>query len=199
MARSPRPIRSAEAYAKLSSRQRDTYDRVLAAAREMRRGSSARAAAKRAGTTQRTMKRYLGADMQRTPNGRYKLRRDRAYRRMEMLTNTSPMAIEVSRRDASIVGRHWNAVRLYLETGDTGRKALRDNQEALSEFLKVLANATSYGIYAEMRRRELADKRKERITVHGKDKPLTWRPRRPRPPGATAFRRWPRALPRPPG
>lgn len=139
MARSRRPIRSAEAYAKLTSRQRDTYDRVLAAARDLHRGSSARVAAKRAGTTQRTMKRYLGADMQRAPNGRYKLRRDRAYRRMEVLTNTGPIAIEVSRRDASIVGRHWNAVRLYLETGDSS---------ALSEFRGVVV-AGGYELEAD--------------------------------------------------
>lgn len=38
-------------------------------------------------------------------------------------------------------------------------------RERLDEFLKVLANSTSYGIYAEMIRHELADKRTVDVTV----------------------------------
>ncbi len=65
------------------------------------------------------MKRYLGADMQRGRGGRYRLRRDRAYRRMEVLTNSGPTPVQLGRRDASTVAKHWNAVRLYLETEHT--------------------------------------------------------------------------------
>ncbi len=51
------------------------------------------------------------------------------------------------------------------------RAAQRDlsqaGRERLSRFLKVLANATSYGIFAEMNRHELPSGEKERATVYG--------------------------------
>jgi hypothetical protein len=47
---------------------------------------------------------------------------------------------------------------------------LSDEDEAqLGGFLKMLINSTSYGIFAEMNRRELGSGKKERITVNGLD------------------------------
>ena len=47
---------------------------------------------------------------------------------------------------------------------------LSDEEEAqLGGFLKMLANSTSYGIFAEMNRRELGSGKKERVTGHGLD------------------------------
>jgi hypothetical protein len=108
-----RPVRSASSFAKLSSRQREAYERTLDAVRRMRRGESASSAASNAGTTTRTMRRYLGADLKRNEHGRLKLRRDRAYRRMAVFTTSGIRDIDVSRREASIVGSHWSAIAYY--------------------------------------------------------------------------------------
>jgi hypothetical protein len=56
----------------------------------------------------------------------------------------------------------------------------------LDKFLKVLANAASYGIYAEMQR--LESERKTRVTCHGIDaKPFECRVAHPDEPGAYCF------------
>lgn len=120
MARS-RPVRSASSFAKLSSRQREAYERTLDAVRRMRRGESASRAASDAGTTTRTMRRYLGADLKRSERGRLKLVRDRAYRRMSVFTASGVVDIDVSRREASIVGLHWSAIAYYGASQDDSR------------------------------------------------------------------------------
>jgi hypothetical protein len=54
--------------------------------------------------------------------------------------------------------------------------------------LKVLANATSYGIYAEMTRHELPNRRRDEITVYGsRDQPHTMKINSPEDPGEFAF------------
>lgn len=54
--------------------------------------------------------------------------------------------------------------------------------------LKVLANATSYGIYAQMTRHELAAGRTEQVTVYGRDdQPHTHPTPAPEDPGEFAF------------
>jgi hypothetical protein len=67
------------------------------------------------------------------------------------------------------------------------RKGLRPGEAVLSESLKVTANSTSYGIYAEMRRRELPGRQRERITVHGKDDPFEADTHTPETPGPYCF------------
>jgi hypothetical protein len=117
-----RPIRTASSFARLTSTQREAYERTLTAIGQMRHGESATAAARTAGTTTRTMRRYLGADLKRTERGRLKLRRDRAYRRMAVLTTSGVQDVEVGRREASIVGSHWSAIAHYgasLERDDS--------------------------------------------------------------------------------
>jgi hypothetical protein len=116
-----RPIRSASSFAKLTSRQREAYERTLDAIRRMRRGESASRAAKNAGTTTRAMRRYLGADLKRTARGRLKLTRDRAYRRMSVFTTSGVVDVDVSRREASIVGSHWSAIAYYGASQDDPR------------------------------------------------------------------------------
>jgi hypothetical protein len=116
-----RPVRSASSFAKLTSRQREAYERTLDGVRRMRRGESATQAASSAGTTTRTMRRYLGADLKRDKRGRLKLRRDRAYRRMEVFTTSGKLPLDVSRREASIVGSHWSAIAYYGASQDDSR------------------------------------------------------------------------------
>ncbi len=75
------------------------------------------------------------------------------------------------------------------------RKTLPD-KDPLGEFLKVLANSTSYGIFAEMNRQEPGKGKKARVTVHGLDvKAFVTEVTGPEEPGATAFHRWLRSSP----
>lgn len=62
-----------------------------------------------------------------------------------------------------------------------------DEQTWRSKGLKVLANATSYGIYAQMTRRELPERQRERVLVHGLGEPFTDRVSAAEDPGEYAF------------
>jgi hypothetical protein len=54
--------------------------------------------------------------------------------------------------------------------------------------LKVIANSTSYGIYAQMTRRELGPDLTEQLSVYGcRDEPHTWAVAAPEEPGEYAF------------
>ena len=70
------------------------------------------------------------------------------------------------------------------------RNSLPDRKgrnKRLSDFLKVLANATSYGIFAEMIRHELPSREKVDVTVHGLEAPYQWPVAAPEEPGKFAF------------
>jgi hypothetical protein len=117
MARRSAAVRTARQFAALSGRQRAAYERTVEARRYMRAGDSLSVAARRAGTSPRTVKRYAGSDLGKRGR-RWRVTRDRAYRPMRVLTNTGVEVVDTSRRDASTVGRHWSAVGHYLEHGD---------------------------------------------------------------------------------
>jgi hypothetical protein len=66
--------------------------------------------------------------------------------------------------------------------------AAKAGDDRTSKGLKTLANATSYGIYAQMTRRELGGNRKEPVTVYGlHDQPHTHKVTSPEEPGEYAF------------
>lgn len=117
MAHPSRAVRTARQFAALSSRQRAAYERTVEARRHMRAGDSLTAAARRAGTSTRTVKRYAGSDLGKRGR-RWRIARDRAYRPMRVLTNTGVEVVDASRRDASTIGRHWGAVGRYLQHND---------------------------------------------------------------------------------
>jgi hypothetical protein len=61
-------------------------------------------------------------------------------------------------------------------------------EERRAKSLKVIANSTSYGIYAQMTRRELGPGRTETVEVHGyRDEPHTWKVAAPEEPGEYSF------------
>jgi hypothetical protein len=63
-----------------------------------------------------------------------------------------------------------------------------DEEERRAKSLKVIANSTSYGIYAQMTRRELGPGRTETVNVHGyRDEPHTWAVSAPEEPGEYTF------------
>jgi hypothetical protein len=113
------PIRSAKTFAKLNGRQRETYQRTLDALSGMRRGQSLDLAAREAGTTPRTVRRYVGAAVKRQ-GSRYVLGRDRLVRpAMRVLSSGCVERVDgLGRRDSRIAGRHANALKRYLDTGD---------------------------------------------------------------------------------
>lgn len=79
--------------------------------------------------------------------------------------------------------RHVIELRKSLPAGLTP-----EDQERLGGFLKVLANSTSYGIFAEMNRQELGKGKKQRVTVHGLDaEPFETDVTGPEEPGAYCF------------
>jgi hypothetical protein len=62
------------------------------------------------------------------------------------------------------------------------------DEKRRAKALKVTASATSYGIYAQMTRRELGGGRTEPVTVYGfRDEPHTWSVSAPEEPGEYAF------------
>lgn len=66
--------------------------------------------------------------------------------------------------------------------------AQQANEEERSKGLKTLANATSYGIYVQMTRRELGPNRRETVTVYGHhDEPFKRSVANPEEPGEYAF------------
>jgi hypothetical protein len=63
-----------------------------------------------------------------------------------------------------------------------------DEEKRRAKSLKVIANSTSYGIYAQMTRRELGGGRTEPVTVHGyREEPHTWPVSAPEQPGEYSF------------
>ena len=84
-----------------------------------RKGLSLTQAAERVGTTRATVKRYAATALERR-GAAYRARGvDRAYREVAMLTEGGNQAVAVqSSRDASLIARHQNAVRAYVQTGD---------------------------------------------------------------------------------
>jgi hypothetical protein len=68
------------------------------------------------------------------------------------------------------------------------RHQLDDKNGPLGRFLKTFANGTSYGIYAEMIRRELASGQRQEVTVYGAaEEAFTAAVTAPEQPGADAF------------
>ncbi|MBB5156604.1 hypothetical protein [Saccharopolyspora phatthalungensis] len=55
----------------------------------------------------------------------------------------------------------------FFRTVVEQRQAVKDSDPTLAAFLKVLANAGSYGIFAQMDRQELATGQRTHVTVHG--------------------------------
>jgi hypothetical protein len=132
MPRRPALISGRKAWNALTSSGRIAYDRALDALAHMRSdGFSLTRASKEVGTTPATVKKYAGAALQRTPVGRLVAKpSDRFYRRMTVVTPNGPTLVEIrGSRTASMVGKHANAVRKFVETGDSSDlKAFRDKR-----------------------------------------------------------------------
>ncbi len=106
-----------------TEREAQARERALAGVARMRRnGSSLSAAAEAEGTRPSTVRRYAGSALrQERPGARY---RATAYDRIARTLNfpTPQGALPVTVRDsrtASRIAEHMNAVRIYVNTGDS--------------------------------------------------------------------------------
>jgi len=101
----------------LRERSLEARRRALEALSLMRdAGASMTQAARKAGTTPRTMKRYLGETLETEENGRYRARTsDRLIRRMRFMTEKGLIAVEVRHSStASRIASYSDAVNKYL-------------------------------------------------------------------------------------
>lgn len=112
-----------QAVEQLPPERRRARQRALEAVNIMcSKGSSLEAAASRAGTTPKTVKRYAKGALEKR-KGTYRPKKvDRALRSMTLLTPKGNKSIWVrTSRDASRIGRYNAAIRTYLEVGDYSR------------------------------------------------------------------------------
>lgn len=129
-----KPIRITRRFlAALSRAKEDAYYRVLDAIGISRREDiSPSKAAKRSGTTLKTMRKYAGGALEERSGRFYVKRSDRLLRRMRMLTPKGEVIVSTtSSRTATIIAEYNNALREYVLTGDTaeikrlGKKTIR--------------------------------------------------------------------------
>lgn len=117
-------VRSAEDYAALRPASRVAHERALDALARMRRqGMSLTDAARAAGTTRQNVTRHVGTAIKRDTRERYiATRSDLFYRRMIMETDSGSRIVEpATSRAASLIGKHYAAMRHFLVTGDSSR------------------------------------------------------------------------------
>jgi hypothetical protein len=105
-------------------------DRALDAISHMRsRGWSLREAARAAGTTPGTVKKYAPNALRRIEGDGYAATKsDRYARTLNFLSERGRVVVTVhDSRTASLIAKHWDAVDLYLKTGRTNRLARFQN------------------------------------------------------------------------
>src|SRR5438132_635163 len=115
-------VRSRRDLTALRPAEREARRRSLEVIRIMRReGRSLSRAAREAGTTPKTVRRYADGALEASSGKRVKARRaDRLLRVMNVLSTDGHLTVVVrGSREASLAAEHANAVRRYLG-GDTG-------------------------------------------------------------------------------
>lgn len=105
----------------LTRAKEDAYYRVLDAIGISRRENiSLTKAAKRSGTTLKTMRKYAGGAIEERSGRFYVKLSDRLPRRMRMLTPKGEVIVSTaSSRKATLIAEYNNALREYVLTGDT--------------------------------------------------------------------------------
>jgi hypothetical protein len=107
-----------------SKRSQDTWNRVVQAISRMRADHvSLFQAAHEFGVSPKEVVRLGGSALRKTPKGRYVARpTDDLLRVLSLPGKRGLREIAFNdSREASLVGRYWDAVRLYLQTGDASR------------------------------------------------------------------------------
>jgi hypothetical protein len=115
-----RKVSGPKSFQGLTPAQRQARSRALNAVAQMRAsGMSLTEAARHAGTTPATVHRYVAPALTSRGNRVVATGGDRLYRRMTVLTPQGRQEVDLrGSRVASLVGRHHDAVRRYIRTGD---------------------------------------------------------------------------------
>ena len=115
-----RAPRTADEFYGMSKRRRTQAIRSAQVASEVRRGVSFSQALKNNHIGRQTALRRGGSVFRKLPNGRYTAKSsDRLLRVLIVLTPEGKQEVVLrDSREASKVGKHWNAVQKYVETGD---------------------------------------------------------------------------------
>lgn len=112
---------SAAQYSKLSPVDQRRYDAALHVISTMRQKSiSLSAAGREHGVTPRAVKDFAGSALRKTSSGRFAPKGSDRLLRVLILPTHSGLA-EIAIRDsrsATTLGEYWNAVHVFLETGD---------------------------------------------------------------------------------
>ena len=128
----PHPIRTLTQLGRLTPREAETRGRALDALRHLRRNPSLSLtrAAKDADTTPGAVRRYGGSSLTKERGRVRATATDRLYRLLYVAIDTptqprgGPLGGEIidigirSSRTASAIGRHWDALWTYVESGD---------------------------------------------------------------------------------
>ncbi len=136
--RQARPIRSRQAYERLSRQERETQQRAAAAVATMKReGISLSEAARREHTTPNAVRKYAGHALERRGSRVVVRERYRLYREMRLLTPDGPVIVGVpDSATATLIAKHWNAVEHYRMMGDASQlrqfrgKSVRSEKQA---------------------------------------------------------------------
>jgi hypothetical protein len=112
---------SPERFFRQSKRFQDTWNRVVHAVSRMRGdGVSLQQAAREFGVPPKEVVRLGSSALRRNPSGRYVAKAEDDLLRVLSIPGTRGLreiAFDDS-REASVVGKYWDAVGLYLQTGD---------------------------------------------------------------------------------
>jgi hypothetical protein len=138
---------SPEHFFRQSRRFQDTWTRVVHAISRMRADHvSLQQAAREFGVSPREVVRLGGSALRRSPSGHYVAKaRDNLLRVLSLpgTRGLREIAFDDS-REASLVGKYWDAVGLYLQTGDESqlrqfrRKSVKDANGKRFELLTDL-------------------------------------------------------------
>jgi len=117
----PSPPRSTTQYLAMSARFQDVWNRVVGVISKMRsEKTSLQKASREAGISPTTVKKWSGPTLQKRANGRYAAKtRDHLLRVLMIPTPDGPREVGArGSRQATVLGKYWNAVHRYLQTGD---------------------------------------------------------------------------------
>jgi hypothetical protein len=113
--------RSAAQYFAQPKRKRESLQKAAHVLSAMRtEGISLNAASREHSVSPRTVQRHAGAALRKTSRGTYTARRSDRLLRVLVIPTPDGLAeiATMDSRAATVVAEYWNAVNLYLETGD---------------------------------------------------------------------------------
>jgi hypothetical protein len=114
-------VRSPAQYFAQPKRKRESLQKAAHVLSAMRtEGISLHAASREHSVSPRTVQRHAGPALQKTSRGTYKARKSDRLLRVLVLPTPGGLAeiATMDSRAATMVAEYWNAVNLYLETGD---------------------------------------------------------------------------------